>query len=577
MSGIVGIVGEGSAAELQRMAARLRHRGAHLHVASPAPGVLLGSISNSEDAPASDQLALDPSGRLYPGMPHLETRAQVERHLASRLAEDPTQALLELRGSFSLAYWDHRAGTLVLSTDRHGYRTLYVAELPGRTVFASEYKALLALDDCPADVDPGALQTYLLTLNCPPERALLRGVKRLVAARSMRIRTSGLETWRYWIRERGNLDMSFADAAKELRRRLENAIREMTHGHERVGLTLSGGLDSAALLGLVRHARPDLHIGTHTIGYGPDDPEIVGAGEAAAHFGTEHHPVFFHVNQIAPELPRLVWSTEELMGREETLLQQAVTRSLARHERLFIAGNGADLNFCGMPRHRVLWLRDNAPGPLRTAFEELFVYTQLKKPPQSLGGKLLRRLAYKRDAPEPPLIPGAPLPPIKGDYSSLATYQRDTIAESSFNYHERIDAELGLTMACPFDDPPVMEFALDCPVDYMIDRKRQKQIIRAAVADLLPSSLVARGKQIQRLDHNLSLSEAVDAIAVKMDLDAALESRAIVPPGYMRRLRRRAAQTSYSQERMHTLWPLMCAELWMRQFIDKRASAGPVD
>lgn len=264
-------------------------------------------------------------------------RAATHDNLVRRLREDAVGALLELRGSFALAFHDDRDDSVLLATDRHGYRPLYVVQLPGRIAFASEYKALLALADCPAEVDRDVLQTYLLTLHCPSDRALLRGVHRLCSARGARLTASGIEPLNYWVRRRGHSTLGFDAAARELRRRLENAVRDMTAGHGHAGLTLSGGLDSTALLGLVRHVRPGLSVSTHTIGHGPHDPEIVGAQEAAEHFRTDHHPVYFDSARIEALLPSLVWSSEDLMGREETLLQQVITRDLSRHTRLFIA------------------------------------------------------------------------------------------------------------------------------------------------------------------------------------------------------------------------------------------------
>lgn len=575
MTGLVGIIGAGTTAELHRMAARMTHRGRLAHTWNPAPQVLYGLLGHGETSAGEGALALDASGNLYPGHAGLESTQAAAELLERQLRSDPRAALLGLRGSFALAYWDERDGSVLLATDRHGYKCLYFVQLPGRIAFASEYKALLALDDCPAEVDRAALQTYLLTLHCPSERALLMNVKRLCSARTARLYPGRCELQRYWVRERGDLGMGFADAARELRRRLEGALRGMTAGHSRAGITLSGGLDSVALLGLTRHVRPDLVIGTHTIGHGADDPEIIGAQHAAEHFQTEHHPVTFDAARIPGLLPGFVWSTEDLMGREETLLLQEITRELATRERLFIAGNGADLAFCGMPRHRLLWLRDRAPWPLRSALEELLVYTQTKRPPATLSGRLLRFVASRGDVPDAPRVPGEPFPEVKGDYTSLAACQRDTIAEWSFDYHERIDAELGLIMACPYSDADVMEFALQCPMDYLIDRRSQKRILRAAVADLLPPALVERRKRIQRLNHDAQLAEVIENFADSLHLDTALEQRQLVAPGYVRRLRRRGAGRAYSQGRMHMLWPLLCAEIWMRQFVDHRGASPP--
>ena len=585
MTGLVGIVGDGSASELRRMAARMDYRGEHIRVWSPAPDVYLAEVSaEPRSGPAQGPLALDCSGRLYPlpaGIPQpgaVVEHEEVQRgRLEQSLQTDVDAALLQLRCSFSLAYWDERDKSLVLACDRHCYKTLYYVQLQGRVAFASDYKALLALEDCPAAVDRDALQTYLLTLRCPPDQSLLQKIKPLAAARLMRIGRGPLQPRRYWTRQRGNYGLSFDAAAQELRRRLETVIADMTAGLDRVGITLSGGLDSAALLGLLRKVRPDLQIASYTIGHGPKDPEILGAQEAADHFRTEHYPHIFALAKLPEKLPNFVWMIEDLMGREETLLQHVIARELAQRERVFVAGNGADADFCGMPRHRLLWLRDKAPRLVRPALEELFVYTQVRTPPHSLLGRALVRMAYPKDRPEAPLVPSARPVHVRDNYSTLATYQCETLADAPTRYHEPMDAALGLTMLTPFFAPEILDFALNCPVSHMVDRHQQKRVLRAAVADLLPPTLTNRPKAIQRLRHDPRLSDTVDGVADSLNLNNSLHERGLVTPDYVQRLRSRSSGTAYSQARLHTLWPLICAEIWMRQFVDQRGAppTGP--
>jgi asparagine synthase (glutamine-hydrolysing) len=346
-------------------------------------------------------------------------------------------------------------------------------------------------------------------------------------------------------------------------------------GQRRIGLTLSGGLDSGVLLALARRVRPDLEIATYTIGYGEDDREILGAREAARHFATEHHEHFFDLAELPALLPGFVWLTEDPMGREETLLQQVITRVAALRDRVLVCGNGADMDFCGMPRHRLLWLRDRAPWPLRGPLDELFRYTQMKLEPRSWLGRALVKRVYGADRPAPPTVRGAAPPALDVDYRSLAAYQCDTTGIKSFGYHEAVDAQLGVRLIAPFSSPEIFDFALGCPIAHLIDLRTQKRLLRAAVADLLPPALSARGKAIQRLRHDRELSDRLDEVAGSLDLDAALASRGLLPPEYVRRLRARAAGAAYTTERLHTLWALICAELWLRQFVDDRGRPIP--
>jgi asparagine synthase (glutamine-hydrolysing) len=274
-------------------------------------------------------------------------------------------------------------------------------------------------------------------------------------------------------------------------------------------------------------------------------------------------------------LPSFVWLTEDLMGREETLLQQVITRVAAVRDRVLVCGNGADMDFCGMPRHRLLWLRDRAPWPVRGALDELFAYTQLKIEPRSWLGRRLVERVYGADRPAPAVVPGAAPPAIDVDYHSLAVYQRETIGIKGFCYHEPVNAQLGVTMIAPYSSPEVYEFALGCRIGHLIDARQQKRLLRAAVADLMPPAVSGRRKAIQRLRHDGELSERMDEMAASLDLDAALASRGLLPPDFVRRLRARPAGGAYSTQRMHSLWALISAELWLRQFVDDRGRPIP--
>lgn len=146
------------------------------------------------------------------------------------------------------------------------------------------------------------------------------------------------------------------------------------------------------------------------------------------------------------------------------------------------------------------------------------------------------------------------------------------MADKPLCYHEPLDAQFVPTLLAPFSAPEIFEFALSCPVRHMIDRRQQKRVLRAAVADLLPSTVTRRPKATQRLRHDRELTEAVDGLATSMDLDASLQRRGLTMQGYVARLRSHATGAAYSQTRLHMLWPLICAEIWLRQFIDQRGA-----
>ena len=88
--------------------------------------------------------------------------------------------------------------------------------------------------------------------------------------------------------------------------------------------------------------RPDVKISTYTIGFGPDDPEIVGARRSAEQFKTEHHEVYFDNSELVHLLPRYVWLTEDLAGCGEAILQQFLQSLQSSLSDSSAAGYGAN-------------------------------------------------------------------------------------------------------------------------------------------------------------------------------------------------------------------------------------------
>src|SRR6185436_3366146 len=133
--------------------------------------------------------------------------------------------------------------------DRHGYKTLYIARLPGRIALASDLKALLALPDVQAKVDRDVLQMYLRSRSFPSERSLLASAQPIGGANVWTLASNGdLHAVPYWTpTRRVRAGRTFDQAAVELRGILQAVLHRQLAGREHIALALSGGLDSASV------------------------------------------------------------------------------------------------------------------------------------------------------------------------------------------------------------------------------------------------------------------------------------------------------------------------------------------
>ncbi|HYE88467.1 MAG TPA: asparagine synthase (glutamine-hydrolyzing) [Vicinamibacterales bacterium] len=198
-------------------------------------------------------------------------------------------ACVELfRGMFALALWDERDQSCLLARDRFGIKPLYYAATGERLVFGSEVRALTASALVSRDLDSQALYEYFRSGSVPEPRTLLRDVRCLPAGCHARWHRGRLHARRYW-------SMSFADASaaappsiEQTRAALLDSVRRHLASDVPVGLLLSGGIDSTALLALA-HANGERELRTFSMSL-PGSPVDEGpmARRVAEHFGARH-------------------------------------------------------------------------------------------------------------------------------------------------------------------------------------------------------------------------------------------------------------------------------------------------
>jgi asparagine synthase (glutamine-hydrolysing) len=157
-------------------------------------------------------------------------------------------------GDFAFALWDKRNNRMVLARDRMGVRPLYYAQKSGALLFASEVKALLAVPQIDAALDPFALD-HIFTFWFPlAPRTIFKDICELPPAHVLIADASGVKVRPYWRLEYPDADGLTEDArdageiAEELRELFLDAVRIRLRSDVPVGAYLSGGLDSSLVV-----------------------------------------------------------------------------------------------------------------------------------------------------------------------------------------------------------------------------------------------------------------------------------------------------------------------------------------
>lgn len=262
-----------------------------------------------------------------------------------------------LRGMFAFALWDGRRQELMLVRDRLGIKPLYLTRRDGYVLFASEVRALLATGLVPRRLDATGLWQYLSYQTVPAPRTLVEGVRLIEPGCCLTIDGSGLtrET-RYWnlltSASRAAADATPATAASEVRRLLDESIHLHLVSDVPIGVFLSGGIDSSAIVALMRAAGVTPR--TFSVGFSePTYDESQYARRVADRFGADHTHVGLTEGELLDEVPAALAAMDHPSG--DGVNSYVVSRAV-RQAGLTVAlsGLGGDEIFGGYPSFRRL-------------------------------------------------------------------------------------------------------------------------------------------------------------------------------------------------------------------------------
>ena len=263
------------------------------------------------------------------------------------------ESLNRLNGMFAFAILDTSRSVMFLARDHLGIKPLYYTTVGTQVLFASEIKALIQHPHCPREVDLDAL-AELFTFRCVPSpKTLFKGIFKLPPGHLMRVTRNDVQIQRFWnwvpqIRK----SWREQELVEEYQFLLEDAVKLQLRSDVPLGLFLSSGVDSGALLALMSQYSSG-SIQAFTIGFeeGRATNEVDDAGKIARRFGADHH--FMH---LAPEdyvtyYQRYMLDLEEPVGHESAAAFYFLSKLASKDVKVALAGQGADEPWAGYHRY----------------------------------------------------------------------------------------------------------------------------------------------------------------------------------------------------------------------------------
>lgn len=283
------------------------------------------------------------------------------------------ECLSRFNGMWALALWDVAEQKLLLSRDRMGEKPLFYAEHNDELIFASEPKALFSYG-MSAELDIEQLEIYLYLGYVPAPYSFFTNVKKLEAGQFMRVtreKTSLLKYWEFPQIPESELRTDRAAVLEEFDYLLRDSVRLRMRSDVPFGAFLSGGLDSASIVALMRKHSDD--VSTFTIGFEEkafDEREL--ARLVSKKFGTNHHERIIGADSFDDALSRTLQIYDEPFGDSSAIPSVQVCQFAAEHVKMVLTGDGGDELLSGYPAYqaeKIGNMYQNIPSLLRYAIE----------------------------------------------------------------------------------------------------------------------------------------------------------------------------------------------------------------
>ena len=430
-----------------------------------------------------------------------------------------------LRGMFAFAIWDRRLHRLVLARDRLGLKPVYYWKGDGIFAFASEIKALLQISQIRREVDPEALDLYLSLRYVPGPRTMFKGILKLQPGHILVLDPTGIHIRRYWdIGMGAETEADEEECLSGFEQLLEESVRLRLMSEVPLGVFLSGGIDSSAILALMRKAGKGEPPRSFSIGYEAatreeqESNELPYARQVAHAFEAQHHEFMLNSNEFNNAIPKIVWHLDEPLADPSCISLYFLSKLAREHITVVLSGEGADEILAGYGIYRKMlaleglnrrfsslaWLAARlapfAPEPrIRNYMALVGLTLENRYTGVSRGlspGTKTRLLPGSDDSQLHNLyasyaIKDAASPLDRMLYQDLKIWLPDNLLMKA----DKMTMATGLELRVPFLDHRLVEFAFTLPQTLKIRQGQGKFLLRRAMAEVLPDNILKRPKK----------------------------------------------------------------------------------
>lgn len=508
-------------------------------------------------------------------------------------------------GMFAFAVWDSVERELFLVRDRLGIKPLYLYEDEDLLLFSSELKAIIEYPGTERDLDCDALMQYLSLGYALSPRTAFAKIRKVLPGTSLKICKGEIRQREYWrlpvVPQRSAIDPL---AVQTLADKVTTAIRRRLISDVPLGVFLSGGIDSSAIVAVMAEILK-CEVKTFSIGFGQAQgfSELPYARKIARHFGTEHHERVVEPDAVRI-LPEIVSHLEEPLADTAIVPNWYLSEMAAEYVTVALSGEGGDESFGGYTRY--FWAPQadryhRIPEFLRRLIIEPAVLMLPGESDRGVGNFFRRAKKFIRTASLPEgeryftwfrLFDSETLAALVDEGLADAMTPREV--ECSFAQHfdasgasdwlqrlqyvdihtmllddllmkaDKLSMAHSLEIRVPFLDHELFEFIYALPAIAKVKGKTSKALLKEWMSAYLPSDIIGRGKRGFNMPVGVWFREGLDGYARELLLGGVLCERKLLKPEAMARLIKDHLEGR--REHGNALFALVVLEHWLRIF-----------
>ncbi|MGO1049996.1 asparagine synthase (glutamine-hydrolyzing) [Crossiella sp. CA198] len=449
-----------------------------------------------------------------------------------------------LNGMYAFAIWDARSEELLLVRDRMGIKPLYYYPTADGVLFGSEPKAILANPLAEAVLDADGLRESLAFVKTP-ELGILRGLFEVRPGSVVTVSRKGIGKSRYWRLEATEHTDDLDTTVGTVRELLEDIVERQLIADVPLCTLLSGGLDSSALTALAakaltaQDAGPVRSFSIDFAGYTDnfhadafrDSPDAPFVAEVAAHVAADHTNIVLDNDDLMdPAVRAAALHARDLptgMGEMDFSLY-LLFKAIRGRSTVALSGESADEVFGGYK-----WFHDPAAVNGGTF---PWIAARAHSQTESVYSGLAQRLQlrdyvqqrYQEALAEVPRLAGET--GLEARMRELSYLNLTRFVNILLDRKDRMSMAVGLEVRVPFCDHRLVQYVFNAPWAMKTFDGKEKSLLRAATADVLPQSVVQRKKSPYPSTQDAGYEKALREELATVLTDSAAPVCELVPP-----------------------------------------------